>query len=41
MGALWKVAEGAGWKDGSEPGEWIEVVRTFSNEHQESWWALN
>jgi hypothetical protein len=41
IGALWEVAERrAGWKDENEPGEWVEVVRTFGDGHQESWWAL-
>ncbi len=41
MGALWEVAEGgAGWKDADEPGGWVEVVRTFRDGHEESWWAL-
>ncbi|MCA1838636.1 MAG: transposase, partial [Actinobacteria bacterium] len=42
IGALWEVAQegGAGWKDADEPGEWVEVVRTFRDGHQESWWAL-
>jgi hypothetical protein len=41
IGALWEVAEGgAGWKDESEPGEWVEVVRAFRDGHEESWWAL-
>lgn len=40
FGALWEVAEGAGWKGAEEPGEWVEVVRTFRDGHEESWWAL-
>ncbi|MCA1837534.1 MAG: IS701 family transposase, partial [Actinobacteria bacterium] len=42
VGALWEVAqeEGAGWKGAEESGEWVEVVRTFRDGHQESWWAL-
>jgi hypothetical protein len=40
IGALWEVAEDAGWKDENEPGEWVEVVRTFRDGHEESWWAL-
>ena len=41
IGALWEVAEGgARWKDENEPGEWVEVVRTFRDGHEESWWAL-
>src|SRR5215213_6920038 len=40
IGALWQVAEGAGWKGADEPGEWVEVVRTFRDGHEEVWWAL-
>jgi hypothetical protein len=40
IGALWEVAQGAGWKDDNEPGEWVEVVRTFRDGHEEVWWAL-
>lgn len=40
LGALWEVAKGSGWKDANEPGEWVEVVRTFGDGHEESWWAL-
>lgn len=40
IGALWEVAEGAGWKDAGEPGEWVEVVRAFRDGHEEVWWAL-
>ncbi|MCA1837260.1 MAG: IS701 family transposase [Actinobacteria bacterium] len=40
IGALWEAAQGAGWKDENEPGEWLEVVRTFRDGHEESWWAL-
>lgn len=40
IGALWEAAEGAGWKDADEPGEWVEVVRTFRDGHEEVWWAL-
>src|SRR5215213_2281394 len=40
IGALWQVAEGARRKDENEPGEWVEVVRTFRDGHEERWWAL-
>lgn len=40
IGALWEAALGAGWKDENEPGEWVEVVRTFRDGHEERWWAL-
>jgi hypothetical protein len=40
IGALWEAALEAGWKDEKNPGEWVEVVRTFADGHEESWWAL-
>jgi hypothetical protein len=40
IGALWQVAQRASWKSAQEPGEWVEVVRTFRDGHKESWWAL-
>jgi hypothetical protein len=40
MGALWEAALAAGWKNAEEPGQWTEVVPTFRDGHQESWWAL-
>jgi hypothetical protein len=40
VGALWEVAEGAGWKNTGQPGDWVELVRTFRDGHRESWWAL-
>jgi hypothetical protein len=40
IGALWEAALAAGWKNTQEPGQWTEVVRTFRDGHQESWWAL-
>ncbi len=40
VGALWQVAEGAGWKDAREPGEWQKVERSFRDGHTEDGWAL-
>ncbi len=40
VGALWQVAEGAGWQDMETPGAWIKVERTFRDGHTEAWWAL-
>jgi hypothetical protein len=40
MGALWQVAEGAGWQDAGTPGDWVRVVRSFRDGHTEDWWAL-
>jgi hypothetical protein len=34
------VAAGKGWEDEKRPGEWVKVVRSFRDGHQESWWAL-
>jgi hypothetical protein len=39
-GALWQVAEGAGWQDMERPGAWVKVERTFRDGHTEAWWAL-
>ena len=40
IGALWEAAEEAGWEDATNPGQWVEVVRSFRDGHQEKWWAL-
>lgn len=40
IGALWQVAEMAGWKDTKHPGKWVKVERTFRDSHKEDWWAL-
>ncbi|MDQ5854406.1 MAG: transposase [Chloroflexota bacterium] len=40
IGALWQVAEGAGWQDADAPGAWVKVERTFRDGHVEVWWAL-
>lgn len=41
VGALWQVAEGAGWQDLETPGAWVKVERTFRDGHTEVWWALD
>jgi DDE superfamily endonuclease len=34
------VAAGEGWEDEKRPGEWVRVVRSFRDGHEEVWWAL-
>jgi hypothetical protein len=40
VGALWEVAEAAGWQDEENPGQWVRVERQFRDGHTETWWAL-
>jgi SRSO17 transposase len=42
IGSLWEAAVAAGeaWEDEKRPGEWVKVVRTFRDGHEEAWWAL-
>jgi hypothetical protein len=40
VGALWQVAEAAGWEDAEHPGQWVRVDRPFRDGHTEPWWAL-
>ncbi len=42
IGSPWEaaVAAGEGWEDEKHPGEWVKVVRSFRDGHQEAWWAL-
>jgi DDE superfamily endonuclease len=42
IGSPWEaaVAAGQGWEDEKRPGEWVKVVRSFRDGHQEAWWAL-
>lgn len=40
IGALWQVAEAAGWRGDDAPGAWVEVARAFRDGHAETWWAL-
>ena len=34
------MAAGEGWEDEKRPGEWVKVVRSFRDGHEEEWWAL-
>jgi SRSO17 transposase len=38
----WEAALAASeaWEDAQHPGDWIEVVRSFRDGHEEVWWAL-
>jgi hypothetical protein len=38
----WEAAVAAGevWEDEKRPGEWVKVVRSFRDGHDEAWWAL-
>ena len=42
IGSPWEaaVAAGEGWEDEGHPGEWVKVVRSFRDGHEEAWWAL-
>ena len=42
VGSPWEaaVAAGEGWEDERRPGEWVKVVRSFRDGHEEAWWAL-
>jgi hypothetical protein len=42
IGSLWEAAIAAGeaWRDARHPGDWVKVVRSFKDGHQEEWWAL-
>ena len=40
IGALWEAALGAQWEDPDSPGDWVKVVRSFRDGHEEEWWAL-
>ena len=42
IGSPWEaaVAAGEGWEDEKRPGEWLKVVRSFRDGHEEAWWAL-
>jgi hypothetical protein len=40
VGSLLEAAEGAGWEGSQRPGDWSPVTRTFSDGHEEIWWAL-
>src|SRR5215217_436773 len=34
------LAASEAWEDEKRPGEWVKVVRTFRDGHEEAWWAL-
>jgi hypothetical protein len=40
IGSLQEAAEAAGWKTPKEPGDWVQIQRSFRDGHTESWWAL-
>jgi hypothetical protein len=42
IGSPWEAAIVAGeaWRDARHPGDWVKVVRSFKDGHQEEWWAL-
>ncbi|MCA1719058.1 MAG: IS701 family transposase [Actinobacteria bacterium] len=42
IGSPWEAALAASeaWKGTRDPGDWIEVVRSFRDGHEERWWAL-
>jgi len=40
VGSLLEAAEGAGWESAEQSGDWKPVVRTLSDGHEETWWAL-
>jgi SRSO17 transposase len=42
IGSPWEAAIAAGeaWRDARRPGDWVKVVRSFKDGHQEEWWAL-
>lgn len=40
VGSLLEAAEAAPWERAQQPGDWHKVVRTFTDGHEEIWWAL-
>jgi SRSO17 transposase len=40
VGSLLEAAEGAGWESAEQTGQWRSVARTFTDGHEETWWAL-
>jgi hypothetical protein len=42
IGSPWEAAVEASeaWEDAQKPGEWVKVVRSFRDGHEEQWWAL-
>lgn len=40
VGSLEEVARAATWQGPQLPGQWVSIVRSFRDGHQEQWWAL-
>jgi hypothetical protein len=40
IGSPWEAAVAAKWNGTRDPGDWIKVVRSFRDGHEETWWAL-
>jgi hypothetical protein len=42
IGSPWEaaLAAGEGWEGEERPGDWVKVVRSFRDGHEEAWWAL-
>jgi SRSO17 transposase len=42
IGSPWEAAVAASkaWEDERHPGDWVKVVRSFRDGHEEMWWAL-
>ena len=40
IGSPWEAAVAAEWNGTRDPADWIKVVRSFRDGHQETWWAL-
>jgi SRSO17 transposase len=40
IGSPWEAAVAAEWEDERHPGDWVKVVRSFRDGHEEMWWAL-
>jgi hypothetical protein len=42
IGSPWEAAlvAGEGWEDEHQPGDWVKVMRSFRDGHEEQWWAL-
>jgi hypothetical protein len=34
------LAASEAWEDARHPGDWVKVVRRFTDGHEETWWAL-
>jgi hypothetical protein len=40
IGSLQEVAAAAGWEGLQEPGDWVQIERSFRDGHTETWWAV-